>query len=75
VLLNFGGKQGIFLSISGKAKLIRNKKMFEQHWVKDLDQWFQQGVDTPGLVLIQVKGKQIRYWEKGKEGKIDLGKR
>ncbi len=75
VNLNFEGKDMLYISIAGKAKLIRNKTSFEQHWVDGLEQWFKQGIDTPGMVLIQVKGMRLRYWQKEKEGEIKLNKK
>ncbi len=73
VCLNFEGSKDMYISISGKAKLIRNKKAFADHWVKSLDQWFENGIDTPGLILIQVKGVNLKYWQREKEGEIKLG--
>ena len=72
VSLNFEGKGDLYISVSGKEKLIRNKKAFEEHWVDSLNQWFPKGIDSPGMVLIHVKGSQLHYWQKNKEGKIRL---
>lgn len=72
VSLNFEGAGGLYISVSGKAKLIRNKSDFAEHWVDSLNQWFPKGIDSPGLVLIHVKGNYVQYWQKNKEGKIQL---
>ncbi len=72
VILNFEGKNDLYLSVAGKAKLIRNKTAFAEHWVKDLDRWFKDGIDSKGLVLIHVKGTKIHYWQREKEGKINI---
>ena len=72
VSLNFEGKNQLYLSVSGRAKLIRNKSMFKEHWMDSLNQWFPKGIDTPGLVLIHVKANSLQYWQKEKEGKINL---
>ena len=68
------GKPGMFISVEGKAELIRDKAEFERHWVKDLDRWFEQGVDTPGLILIKVHAARIHYWDGGDEGEVRLGR-
>lgn len=73
VVLNFQGEKDLYMSITGKAKLLRNRASFETHWNPDLERWFDQGVDTPGLVLIHVKGSSVHYWQKNKEGKLKLG--
>ncbi len=46
--------------------------MFAEHWLDILKQWVKDGIDTPGMVLIQVKGNELHYWQKDKEGKIKL---
>ena len=72
VCLNFEGKKDLFIAVSGKAKVIRNKDSFTEHWVDSIEQWFPQGIDTPGMVLIHVKGNYVQYWQRNKEGKIKL---
>lgn len=72
VCLTFEGKKDLYISISAKAKLIRKKSAFAEHWVDSLEQWFPQGIDTPGMVLIHVKASYIHYWQREKEGKIKL---
>lgn len=59
------GKPGIFITIEGEASLIRDKAAFEAHWVKDLDIWFPDGIDTPGIVLMKVHASRIEYWDDG----------
>ena len=67
------GKPGIFISIEGKAELIRDKGAFEEHWTDGLDRWFKDGTDTPGLVLIKVHAGRLHYWDGGEEGDVKLG--
>ena len=74
--LTFTGKKGllgkppIFIAIVGNAELIRDKARFEEHWVEDLERWFKQGVDTPGLTLIKVRAERIHYWDGEDEGEL-----
>ena len=68
----FLGKPPIFIAVEGRAELIRDRKAFEQHWTKDLEIWFKDGVDTPGLVLIKVHATRIHYWHGMDEGEIKL---
>ncbi|WP_294294581.1 pyridoxamine 5'-phosphate oxidase family protein [uncultured Sphingomonas sp.] len=64
------GKPPIFIAAEGKAEIIRDKAAFEAHWVKDLERWFEQGTDTPGLVLIKVHADRIHYWDGEDQGEI-----
>ncbi len=76
--LGFQGKAGllgmkpVFVSIEGHAELIRDKAQFEAHWNPDLERWFEQGVDTPGLTLIHVHGDRAHYWDGEDQGDLVL---
>lgn len=73
VNLSFAGDKGIFIVVTGKGKIIRDKAQMEEHWVPDLDQWFEDGIETKGLVMISVKASNIHYWNKADEGDIKVG--
>lgn len=66
--------QGVqfYVFVEGKASLIRQRSAFEQHWTKDLDRWFENGIDTPGIVLIKVSALRIKYWNGTKSGDVSL---
>ncbi len=66
------GKPPIFISIEATAELIRDKAVFEEHWSKDLERWFEQGVDTPGVVLIKAHANRITYWDGEEEGDVKV---
>lgn len=76
VTLSFTGKSGLvsgpsfYASVEGEAELIKDKAAFEKHWVKDLDIWFEKGVDTPGLTLVKVHANRITYWDGSEQGEI-----
>ncbi|MDV6332719.1 pyridoxamine 5'-phosphate oxidase family protein [Asticcacaulis sp. 201] len=61
-----------FLSVSGRAQLIRDRALMEQHWVPDLEAWFKDGLDTPGIVLIAVKAYALKYWDGSFEGALSV---
>ncbi len=78
VALGFAGKSGIFISnglyiaVEGHAELIRDKATFKSHWTSDLDEWFEQGVDTPNIVLIKVHATRIKYWDGMEQGEVKV---
>ena len=78
VSLSYQGKAGLlgkppmFIAVEGRAELIRDKSTFARHWKKDLAFYFEDGIDTPGLVLIKVHARRIRYWDKEDEGELTL---
>jgi general stress protein 26 len=78
VTLSYTGAAGmlggppLFVTVSGVAALIEDKAAFADHWTKDLDRYFPDGIDTPGVVMIRVDAKAIRYWEGEDEGEITI---
>ena len=71
-LLGIVGKPGMFVHVQGEARLVRDKAKFAEHWEKGLDMWFEQGIDTPGLVMIEVAARRIHYWSGMEEGEVRL---
>lgn len=76
VVLSYTGAVGmlggppLFVAVEGRAVLIDDKGRFADHWTKDLDRYFPDGIDTPGVVMIEVRAARIRYWDGSDEGEI-----
>ena len=70
--LAFQGDHKLYISISGNAEIITDKDILQKHWVDELDRWFEDGINTPGIVLIHVKATHIKYWHKQEESEIHL---
>ncbi|MCE7061525.1 pyridoxamine 5'-phosphate oxidase family protein [Dyadobacter sp. CY343] len=70
VNLSFQGIKDIFISITGKAEVTRSREKMEEHWVEELNAWFEDGLDTPGIAMITVEAKQIKYWQGEEEGEV-----
>src|SRR5688572_22177640 len=66
------GMKPFFIAVEGRAELIRDKGEFAARWSKDLDAWFEQGIDTPGLVMIRVSAERLHYWDGFDEGELKL---
>jgi len=52
-----------YISLSGEATEVRDRRKCESLWKSDLLEWFADGVETEGLVLIQVKVDHAEYWD------------
>ena len=76
--LTLQGKAGLlglrpfFVALEGRAELIQDRAQFEAHWTKDLERWWPEGADTPGLVLIRVHAQRAHYWDGEDEGELLL---
>ena len=62
--------KSLYISVSGNADLVQDRAAMKAHWTKDLDVWFKDGIDTPGLTMIHVKAASIKYWQGGDEGEV-----
>lgn len=72
VMLDFSGDKD-WVSLRGTAQLHRDDRaLFEEHWSSDIDQWFPKGIDTPGLVLIQVTAEEAELFGASGEGVVTL---
>ncbi len=78
VTLSYTGAVGMlggsptFIAIEGSSTLIEDKAAFAEHWTKDLDRYFPESIDTPGLIMIRVSAEAIRYWDGSDEGTVSL---
>jgi len=72
VSLMFQGSKAFSVAVEGKAEVIRDKKQFEEHWTPDLDEWFDDGIDTKGLAMIKVHAERIHYWNGEDNGEVNL---
>ena len=59
-----------YCSVQGTGKLHRDRATLEKHWVKDLEKWFENGLDTDGLILIEVSPRRIAWWEGRQQGEL-----
>ena len=66
------GKPPVFFAIEANAELIREKAAFKEHWNKDIERWANDGINTPGLVLIKAHATRIHYWDGEEQGELTL---
>lgn len=64
------GGGGVYIAVAGHAEVIRDKAAFAAHWTPDLDAWFEQGIDTPGVVMLKVHANRIKYWSGAEQGEV-----
>lgn len=72
VSLAFQGDDMFMVAVQGKGEIVRDKAAFEDHWNPDLDDWFADGVDTEGLVMIKVRAERVHYWDGEENGEVKL---
>ncbi len=72
VSLVFVGKEQFWLAVEGTGSIIRDRDLMKEHWAESMAQWFKDGLETPGLVMIEVKASRAHYWADQDGGQIDL---
>lgn len=56
------GKQD-YVSLSGTARLLRDKATIAAHWSELMRTWFPKGVDDPEAAVLQVTVEAAEYWD------------
>lgn len=52
-----------FLSVSGRARIVRDRSKIEALWREAWKVWFPQGKETPDLALLDVQADEGEYWD------------
>ncbi|MCC9605314.1 pyridoxamine 5'-phosphate oxidase family protein [Blastopirellula sp. JC732] len=57
-----------FVSLSGSAEIVKDRKKIEALWNDHLNDWFPDGFETPNLALIRVDVHEAEYWKHHSRG-------
>lgn len=52
-----------YVSVSGKAELLRDRSKMEELWNPIYKAWFPKGLDEPDIALLKVNVEQAEYWD------------
>lgn len=52
-----------YVSVSGTAETVRDRRKMEELWTPWIKPWFPNGLDDPDLVLLKVTIQEAEYWE------------
>lgn len=52
-----------YVSVSGRAVLIRDQKKARELWNPIYKAWFPEGLDDPNLALLNVSVEKAEYWD------------
>jgi general stress protein 26 len=52
-----------YVSIAGRAQIVTDRAKMTELYGPALDIWFEDGLDTPGIVLLKVTPAECEYWE------------
>lgn len=52
-----------YVSVSGRAEMVKDKAKIEELWNPILNAWFPDGLNDPSLCLLKVSVEQAEYWD------------
>lgn len=52
-----------FISVSGRAEIVRDMAKAKELWNPTYKAWFPKGLDDPGLILVKVKAERAEFWD------------
>jgi general stress protein 26 len=52
-----------YVSVSGMARLVRDRQKIEELWNPAYKAWFPEGLDDPDLALLKVSADKAEYWD------------
>ena len=52
-----------YVSITGTAQLVRDRKKIDELWRPEFKMWFPKGKDDPEVALLKVNLEKAEYWD------------
>ena len=52
-----------YVSLSGRAQLVRDRAEIDERWSPMLKAWFPDGKDDPEVALLRITVEQAEYWD------------
>lgn len=53
----------LFVSVSGRANLVRDQAKSKELWTAAMKAWFPKGPEDPDLALLKVHVEKAEYWD------------
>lgn len=52
-----------FVSLTGTARITRDRSLIDRLWAEDWKVWFPKGKDDPSLGILVVEPREAAYWD------------
>jgi general stress protein 26 len=52
-----------YVSVSGRASVVRDRVKIEELWSPELKAWFPEGLEDPDIALLRVAVERAEYWD------------
>jgi general stress protein 26 len=61
-----------WVSVSGRAAVVRDRAKMEELWNPVLKAWFPKGLEEPDIALLKVEVEQAEYWDTASSKMVQL---
>lgn len=61
-----------YLSISGNARISKDRNLIDDAWQNSQSTWFSDGRDDPHVVVLEVVPTYAEYWDQAEDGVTEL---
>lgn len=61
-----------YVSVSGRATLVRDRGKAQELWTPAVKAWFPKGLEDPELALLQVSVERAEYWDAPSSSAVTL---
>jgi general stress protein 26 len=65
-------KSQTYVSVSGRARVNRDRAKIKELWSAPLRAWFPDGSDDPQIALLQVEVETAEYWDSSSSAMVHL---
>ena len=65
-------KEQVYVSVSGKARLVRDKAKMRELWNPALKAWFPKELEDPDIALLKVHAEKAEYWDSPSSAVVHL---
>ena len=52
-----------YVSLSGRAELVRDPAKLKELWTPELKAWFPKGLEEPDIALLKINAEHGEYWD------------
>ena len=52
-----------YISLTGQAQLVRDRKKIEELWKPEFKMWFPEGKGDPEIALLRISLEKAEYWD------------
>ncbi|GAB3526799.1 pyridoxamine 5'-phosphate oxidase family protein [Arthrobacter monumenti] len=56
-------QKGSWISVSGQGQVVEDRAKAKELWSAEVEAWFPDGPETPGLVFLRIDADSAGYWD------------